>query len=117
MLGARLDPEESLRFYAHWLHEFWTIRPRTRSSPRAPTAPPERAQARIEGVRRAAGWIPSARRLRNLRGVLMQIIRWPGHFWPLVEPCPPLGAVAELERANISSAPRAGGSTGCGWGR
>jgi hypothetical protein len=27
MLGARLDLEESLRFYAHWLHEFWTIRP------------------------------------------------------------------------------------------
>jgi hypothetical protein len=31
----------------------------------------------------------------------MQIIQWPGHFWPLAEPCLPLGAVAELERAKI----------------
>jgi hypothetical protein len=31
----------------------------------------------------------------------MQIIQWPGHFWPLAEPCIPLGAVAELERAKI----------------
>jgi hypothetical protein len=23
------------------------------------------------------------------------------HFWPVAEPCPPLGAVAELERAKI----------------
>ena len=30
----------------------------------------------------------------------MQIIQWPGHFWPLAEPSP-LGAVAELERAKI----------------
>jgi hypothetical protein len=31
----------------------------------------------------------------------MQIIQWPGHFWPLAEPCIPLGAIAELDRAKI----------------
>jgi hypothetical protein len=31
----------------------------------------------------------------------MQIVQWPGHLWPFAEPCIPLGAVAELERAKI----------------
>ena len=45
----------------------------------------------------------------------MQIIQWPGHFWPLAEPCIPLGAVAELERAKIIERTTRGRLHRCAW--
>jgi hypothetical protein len=42
-----------------------------------------------------------ARRLRNLRGVLMQIIQWPGHFWPLPNLAHRSGPSRDWRRAKI----------------
>jgi hypothetical protein len=110
MPGASSTRRSRFRFYARWLQEFGQLK----SAPNAVIADGAdwrflNELKRIEGGRRAAGWIQSARRLRNLRGVPMQIIQWPGHFWPLAEPCIPLGAVAESERPTIIERTTRGG--------
>jgi hypothetical protein len=118
MPGASSTRRSRFRFYARWLQEFRQLK----SAPNAVIA--DGADWRFLNelkrelkAREAAGWIQSARRLRNLRGVPMQIIQWPGHFWPLAEPCRPLGAVAELERAKIIERTTRGRLHSSAWGR
>ena len=103
MPGASSTRRSCFRFYARWLQEFGQLK----SAPNAVIADGadwrflNELKRELKAERRAAGWIQSARRLRNLRGVPMQIIQW---RWALLAPrrtLLPLGAVAELERAKI----------------
>ena len=97
-----LDPEESLRFYARWLHEFGQLN----STPNAIIAEgtdwrfPERTQARIEGVRKGplgGSVCPAASKFQGSSGADHSVAR---ALLALAEPCPARGRRG-MERAKI----------------